>query len=251
MELENPHAAQEPSRIVIADDHPLVRSAIRQTLESHSEFEVVGDAANGQEAVELCRRLRPELVLMDLRMPVMDGVAATQAIKREFPDTRVLVLTAVDESGGLSDSLEAGAAGYVLKDAPAARITEAVRRTLAGESALDEGMAMGLLTRLMNGRVEEKESGQKRGATNPFGSQSPPEDAGSRSDASLTPREVDVLRMVVLGRTNQQIARKLSISVSTVKRHVRHIREKLEASDRVQAAVRAIELGLLDERSGG
>lgn len=109
---------------------------------------------------------------------------------------------------------------------------------------------MGLLTRLMNGRVEEKESGQKR-ATNPFGSQSPPEDAGSRSDASLTPRAVDVLRMMVLGRTNQQIARMLSISVSTVKRHVRHIREKLEAGDRVQAAVRAIELGLLDERSGG
>jgi len=125
-----------------------------------------------------------------------------------------------------------------------------VRRTLAGESALDEGVAMGLLTRLMNGRVEEKESGQKR-ATNPFGSQSPPEDAGSRSDASLTPRAVDVLRMMVLGRTNQQIARMLSISVSTVKRHVRHIREKLEAGDRVQAAVRAIELGLLDERSGG
>jgi DNA-binding NarL/FixJ family response regulator len=190
-------------------------------------------------------------VLMDLRRPVMDGVAATKAIKGEFPDTRVLVFTAVDESAGLSDSLEAGAAGYVLKDAPAPRIADAVRRTLAGESALDEGVAMGLLTRLMNGRVEEKESVQKRGAANHFGSQSPPEDAGSRSEASLTPREVDVLRMVVLGRTNQQIARNLSISVSTVKRHVRHIREKLEASDRVQAAVRAIELGLLDERIGG
>jgi DNA-binding NarL/FixJ family response regulator len=116
---------------------------------------------------------------------------------------------------------------------------------------LDEKVAMGLLMSLMNGRVEEKDSGQKGGAANDFSSQSPPEDAGSRSDASLTPREVDVLRMVVLGWTNQQIARKLSISLSTVKRHVRHIREKLEASDRVQAAVRAIELGLLDERSGG
>jgi DNA-binding NarL/FixJ family response regulator len=251
MEVENSHAAREPSRIVVADDHPLFRSAIGQTLEAHPDLEVVGEAADGREAVELCRRLRPELVLMDLRMPVMDGVAATKAIKGEFPDTRVLVFTAVDESAGLSDSLEAGAAGYVLKDAPAPRIADAVRRTLAGESALDEGVAMGLLTRLMNGRVEEKESVQKRGAANHFGSQSPPEDAGSRSEASLTPREVDVLRMVVLGRTNQQIARNLSISVSTVKRHVRHIREKLEASDRVQAAVRAIELGLLDERIGG
>jgi DNA-binding NarL/FixJ family response regulator len=251
MGLEDSRKAQPPSRILVADDHPLFRSAIGQTLEAHPDLEVVGEAVDGREVVELCRRLRPELVLMDLRMPVMDGVAATKAIKREFPDTRVLVLTAVDESAGLSDSLEAGAAVYVLKDAPAARVTDAARRTLAGESALDEGVAMGLLTRLMNGRVEEKESGHKRGATKPFGSKSPPEDAGSRQDASLTPREVDVLRMVVLGRTNQQIARKLSISLSTVKRHVRHIREKLEARDRVQAAVRAIELGLLDERSGG
>ena len=98
----------------------------------------------------------------------MDGVAATHAIRREFPETLVLILTAVDESAGLSDALEAGAAGYVLKDAPAARITDAVRRTLAGESALDEGVAMGLLTRLMNGRIEEKESEQKRGAANPL-----------------------------------------------------------------------------------
>jgi DNA-binding NarL/FixJ family response regulator len=251
MEFEESRVAQGPSRIVVADDHPLFRSAIRHNLEAHSDLEVVAEAANGQQALELCRRFSPDLVLMDLRMPQMDGIAATHAINREFPDTPVLILTAVDESAGLSDSLEAGAAGYVLKDAPAARITDAVRRTLAGESALDEGVAMGLLTRLMNGGVKEKESGQKRRAANHFGSQSPPEDAGSRSDASLTPREVDVLRMMVLGRTNQQIARKLSISLSTVKRHVRHIREKLEASDRVQAAVRAIELGLLDERSGG
>src|SRR5215211_2562680 len=105
MELEDSRAGQEPSRIVIADDHPLFRSAIRQTLESHSDFEVVGEAANGREVLELCRRSRPELVLMDLRMPQMDGVAATRAIKRELPHTLVLILTAVDESAGLSDSL--------------------------------------------------------------------------------------------------------------------------------------------------
>ena len=142
MGLKDASVVQVPSRIVVADDHPLFRSAIRHTLEAHPDLEVVAEAANGQEAVELCRRLRPELVLMDLRMPVMDGVAATQAIKREFPDTFVLILTAVDESAGLSDSLEAGAAGYVLKDAPAARITDAVRRVLAGESPLDEKVAM-------------------------------------------------------------------------------------------------------------
>jgi DNA-binding NarL/FixJ family response regulator len=251
MELENPRAAQEPSRIVIADDHPLFRSAIRQTLESHSEFEVVGDAANGQEAVELCRRLRPELVLMDLRMPVMDGVAATQAIKREFPDTFVLILTAVDESAGLSDSLEAGAAGYVLKDAPAARITDAVRRVLAGESPLDEKVAMGLLMSLMNREsVKEEEDPKRESAHSSTSERSLGEGGRSRSADSLTPREVEILKLVVQGRTNQQVARTLLISVSTVKRHLRHISTKLGVCDRVQAAVRAVELGLLDERKG-
>src|ERR687897_392794 len=98
MELENSRATQEPSRIIIADDHPLFRSAIRQTLEEHPDLEVVAEVANGQEAVELCRRLEPDLVLMDLRMPVVDGVAATRAIMRELPKTLVLILTAIDES---------------------------------------------------------------------------------------------------------------------------------------------------------
>ena len=162
MGLKDASVVQVPSRIIVADDHPLFRSAIRHTLEVHPDLEVVGEAANGQEAVELCRRLRPELVLMDLRMPVMDGVAATQAIKTEFPDTFVLILTAVDESAGLSDSLEAGAAGYVLKDAPAARITDTVRRVLAGESPLDEKVAMRLLMNLMNKATQEEENRKGR-----------------------------------------------------------------------------------------
>src|SRR3712207_997713 len=132
MGLEDSRKAQPPSRILVADDHPLFRSAIGHTLEAHPDLEVVGEAADGQEVVELCRRLRPELVLMDLRMPVMDGVAATKAIKGELPEILVLVLTALDEPQKLHDSLEAGASGYVLKDAPIARITDAVRGTLAG-----------------------------------------------------------------------------------------------------------------------
>jgi two-component system, NarL family, response regulator DegU len=250
MGLEDLRVAQKPSRIVIADDHPLFRSAIRQTLESHSDFEVVGEAANGQEAVELCRRLRPELVLMDLRMPVMDGVAATNAIKCEFPGTLVLVLTAVDESAGLSDSLEAGAEGYILKDAPAARITDAVRRVLAGESPLDEKVAMGLLMSLVNKGSHEKEnrkseSGRSSTSGRPLGKR-----GGLRTADPLTPREVEILRLVAQGQTNQQVARTLLISVSTAKRHIRHIGTKLGVCDRVQAAVRAVELGLLDERKG-
>jgi DNA-binding NarL/FixJ family response regulator len=222
MELEESRAARRPSRIVIADDHPLFRSAIRETLESHSEFEVVGEAANGREALELCRRLRPELVLMDLRMPQMDGVTATRAIKREFSETLVLVLTAVDESAGLSDSLEAGAVGYVLKDAPAARITDAVRRVLAGESPLDEKVAMGLLMSLMNRGTQEEED--RKGESAPFSTSEMPieERGGSRPTDSLTPREVEILRLVVQGQTNQQVAWTLLISVSTIKGHIRH-----------------------------
>jgi DNA-binding NarL/FixJ family response regulator len=250
MGLEEPSAAREPSRIVVADDHPLFRSAIGQTLGAHPDLELVGEAADGREAVELCRRLRPELVLMDLRMPVMDGIAATRAIKRELPETLVLVLTAVDESAGLSDSLEAGAAGYVLKDAPAARITDAVRRVLAGASPLDEKVAMGLLMSMMHKGGHEEENRKPESEYSSTSERSLGESGGSQLAKPLTPREVEILRLVAQGQTNQQIARTLSISVSTVKRHIRHISTKLGVCDRVQAAVRAVELGLLDERKG-
>src|SRR5918997_1920409 len=143
-------AARGPSRIIIADDHPLFRSAIRRTLERHSNLEVVAEAADGRQALDLCRRLEPELVLMDLRMPEMDGIAATHAIKRELPGTIVLILTAIEEPGDLSDSLEAGAAGYILKHAPATQITDAVQRVLTGETPLNEKVAMRLLLRLLD-----------------------------------------------------------------------------------------------------
>jgi NarL family two-component system response regulator LiaR len=245
MGLEESSGARGPSRIIIADDHPLFRSAIRQTLERHSNLEVVGEAANGRQAVELCRRLRPELVLMDLRMPEMDGIEATHAIKRDFPGIIVLILTALEEPSELSNSLEAGAAGYVLKHSSAAQISDAVRRVLAGESPLNEEVAMRLLMRLID------RGGQEEGRSADSSSERPHRGRKeSRLVDSLTPREVEVLRLVARGQTNQQIARNLFISVSTVKRHIQRITAKLEVSDRVQAAVRAIELGLLDEQNG-
>ncbi len=251
MELEETPAAQRPSRIIIADDHPIFRSAIRQTLERQHNLEVVAEAANGHQALELCRRLRPELVLMDLRMPEVDGVAATRAIKKELPETLVLVLTAVDESRGLSSSLEAGAAGYILKDASPAQITDAVRKVLAGESALNDELAMHLLMSLMNRESQKNEEFRKGESVHSSTAERPLGERGnSHPTPSLTQREVEVLREVVQGQTNQQIARNLSISVSTVKRHIRHISAKLGVSERVQAAVRAVELGLLDERNG-
>ena len=245
-------AVQKPWRIVIADDHPLFRAAIRHTLQRHPDLEVVGEAANGREAVELCHRLRPGLVLMDMRMPEMDGIAATRAIKTEFPDTLVLVLTAVEEPTGLSDALEAGAAGYVLKDAPAARISDAVRRVLAGERVLDGELAARLLVRLIDEGAQQRR-GEARGSPaseGPLGHKRGTSPSSSLADP-LTPREAEVLRLVARGRTNQQIARALSISASTVKRHVERIIAKLGVRDRVRAAVRAAELGLLDEPNRG
>lgn len=212
---------------------------------------MVAEAADGKQAVELCRRLEPELVLMDLKMPHMDGVEATRAIKRELPKTLVLILTAIDESRGLSDSLEAGAAGYILKHAPAAQITHAVRRVLAGGSALDDELAMRLLMSLMDSQSHEEQENHKGGAAVSSDSERDLEErGGSHLAPSLTSREVEILRLVVRGQSNQQIGRTLSISASTVKRHVRHISEKLGVSERVQAAVRAVELGVLDEREG-
>jgi DNA-binding NarL/FixJ family response regulator len=243
-------APQQPSRIIIVDDHPLFRTAIRHTLEGHSDLEVVAEAANGRQALQLCRRLRPDLVLMNLRMPEMDGVAATQAIKREFPNTLVLILTAVDESTGLSDSLEVGAAGYVLKHAPAAQILHAVRRVLAGETPLDDEVAMRLIMSLMR-RGTQEQGEQKVESMLSSTSERPLVESGrSQPVDTLTLREIEVLRLVVEGQTNQQIAKNLLMSVSSVKRHLRHISAKLEVCDRVQAAVRAIDLGLLDERNG-
>jgi DNA-binding NarL/FixJ family response regulator len=165
------------------------------TLERRPDLEVVAEAANGREAVELCRRLRPRLVLMDLRMPEMDGIAATRAIKGEFTDAFVLVLTALEEPAGLSDALEAGAAGYVLKDAPAARISDAVRRVLAGERMLDGGLATRLLVGLIDGGG--RRSGGTGGLPRPRRPPRAQEEGGSPSSsvASLTPRELEVLRL--------------------------------------------------------
>jgi DNA-binding NarL/FixJ family response regulator len=142
--------AQEPSRLVVADDHPLFRSAIKYTLEAQHGLEVVGEASDGQEALQLCRRLGPDLVLMDLLMPVMDGVEATRAIKEDRPGTFVLVLTAFGESEKLYDCLGAGAEGYILKDAPPERLIGAVRRALGGGHPLDEKLATGLLMSLID-----------------------------------------------------------------------------------------------------
>ena len=219
-----------PVRLVLADDHHVLRKGFRGLLADEPDLEVVGEASNGREALELCRTLRPDLVLMDVRMPEMDGLAATRAIKGEHPDIAILIVTMHENPDYLLEALEAGAAGYMLKDAPADRLISAVRRTLNGESALNQELAALLLRRL----AEER----KQNVPEPRKPSEPLREP-------LTPREAEVLQLLASGQTNQKIAQTLVISKGTAKVHVERVIRKLGVSDRTQAAVRAIKLGLL------
>jgi DNA-binding NarL/FixJ family response regulator len=226
----------ETKRLVLADDHHLLRRGFRSLLSGEPGLEVVGEASTGLEAIELCRRLVPDLILMDVRMPEMDGITATRRIKDEQPGVSVLMVTMHENPDYLLEALDAGAAGYVLKDAPAERLINAVRRTLDGESPLNQELA----TRLLRQLAEEKQDTP---------SHTPPRDHEPLEDA-LTPRETEVLELLTTGQTNQQIAQTLTISKGTAKVHVERIIRKLEVSDRTQAAVRALQLGFtsLDTR---
>jgi DNA-binding NarL/FixJ family response regulator len=232
-----------PSRVVVADDHPLVRGALRTLLNGRRDLDLVGEAPDGEKALELCRRLQPDLVLMDVRMPKMDGLEATREIKQQLPCTVVLILTALGEPRHLLEALRAGASGYVLKDAAPEEIIGAVRRALAGESPLNQEVGTRLLMRL----VEEE---RPAGRASPAPGRSPGRESGPVAPASLSPRETEVLKLIAQGRSNGEISAELFISVSTVKKHVRHVISKLGVSDRVQAAVKAVNLGLLFEEKG-
>ena len=261
-------------------------------LSGEEGTEVVAEANDGRQALTLCRELRPDLVLMDVRMPVMDGLEATRKIKDEMPKTSVMMVSMHENPDYLFEAVKAGAAGYVLKDASGERLLSAVRRTLEGESPLNQELAMRLLRRLSreSGVTSEEGTGgspvESSGRTSPGASGATPQEgpreegeplasrpeatgretsqpdvthpgahqAGARGSAqsrgteqmgSLTPREVEVLRLLSQGQTNPQIAQNLLVSRGTVKIHVQHIISKLGVSDRTQAAVRAIEAGLL------
>src|SRR5215207_4634783 len=154
-----PDKVPSPALLLTADDHPLAREGMRAMLAKEPDLMVVGEAENGQEAVELCRRLRPDLVLMDVRMPEMDGIEATREIKGECPQTSILIVTTYEEPGHLLDAIEAGAAGYVLKDATKHELLEAVRGVLRGESPLDQELAMRLLRHLSD-KEQKKQSAE-------------------------------------------------------------------------------------------
>lgn len=223
----------EPVRLVVADDHELVRSGLISMLIREPDLEVVGEASTGLQAIDLCRDMGPELVLMDVRMPEMDGLTATREIKKELPDISVLIVTTHDDPDYLLEALKAGAAGYILKDAPRKQLLNAIRRVVNGESPLNQELATQLIRRLAEELQPE---------TQPA---SGPEKQRSSSLESLTGRELEVLQLLARGQSNPEIARNLVISRGTAKIHVQHIITKLGVSDRTQAVVRAIEMGLL------
>jgi DNA-binding NarL/FixJ family response regulator len=212
-------------RVLLADDQALVRGGFRLILDAQDAIEVVGEADDGRAAVERARELRPDVVLMDVRMPVLDGIAATARVVSEGLAGHVLVLTTFDDDRLVYDALKAGASGFLLKSAPPARLVEAVRTVAAGEALL----APTLTRRLIEDFVRRP----------------PPGDAVPDRLAGLTEREREVLALIARGNSNAEIAAALFLSGATVKTHVNRIFQKLGLRDRVQAVVLAYETGLV------
>jgi DNA-binding NarL/FixJ family response regulator len=204
-------------KILLADDHSVVRQGLRMFLSLDPEFEIVGEAVNGAEAVRMARELQPDVVLMDLLMPVMDGIAATSAIRRELPDVEVVAVTSVLEDAQVIAAVRAGAIGYLLKDTEGDDLRRAIKAAAAGQVQLSPQAA----TRLMR-EVRTPESPEV-----------------------LTERETDVLRLLAQGKANKEIAHELAIGEKTVKTHVSNILAKLGVQSRTQAALHAVRLGLV------
>ncbi len=203
-------------RLLIADDHPVVRTGLQGMLAGQPDFEVVGEAADGAEAVILTERLHPDVVLMDLRMPGMDGVMAIRHIKARHPEVHILVLTTYDTDADILPAIEAGATGYLLKDAPREDLFRAIRAAARGETVLAPTVAARLVSRM---RTQAQEA--------------------------LSVREIEVLALVAQGKSNKEIARQLHISEATVKTHLIHIFGKLGVADRTAAVTEALKRGIL------
>lgn len=212
-------------KVVICDDQAIVREGLAMLLGLERDIQVAGVAEDGAQAVDLVAQKAPDLVLMDLKMPGMNGIEATRQIRARFPEVKVLVLTTYDDDEWVFDAVRAGASGYLLKDTPREEVIRAVRGTVAGRVYLDPAVA---------GKVLEQAAGRQ---TRP----------ASLLTEKLTDRELDVLRLLACGLTNADIAARLYLSEGTVRNHVSAILAKLGVQDRTQAAVLAIQHGLTDE----
>jgi len=212
-----------PIRILIVDDQALFREGLRTLLSVQPGLEISGEAANGEEALRQAAFLKPDVVLMDLQMPVMDGAAATRRLKAQQPDVQVIVLTTFDDEENVFEGLRAGAVGYLLKDTPSSRLVEAIRLAARGESFLEPSVAAKVVSEF---------------------ARLAPRPAELLADP-LSEREIEVLRLVADGASNREIAARLVIAEGTVKNHLTSILAKLEVSDRTEAAVKARERGVI------
>jgi DNA-binding NarL/FixJ family response regulator len=210
-----------PVRVRIADDHKVVRQGLQMFLAIDPQIEIVGEAANGADAVRLARSLQPDVILMDLMMPVMDGITAIETIRAEGIDTEILAVTSVLEDEVVIRAIRAGATGYLLKDTEAAELCRAIHAAAAGQVQLAPAAAAKLMREV----------------------------AAPKSPETLTERETEVLRLLAHGRANKEIARELSISERTVKSHISSILGKLDVQSRTQAALHAARIGLVDTSS--
>ena len=222
-------------KIFIADDHEITRVGLKLTLQNVPDFKVIGEAEDGKETIRLVKELKPDVVLMDIGLPIMDGIDATGRIKDEVPDTRIIMLTSHDSDRDVFAALGAGADGYCLKEVSGTQLINAIRAVADGVAWLDPGVASRVL--------------RACATNNPFAAAADDINSakglGMSPASSLSQRELDVLRLVVEGLSNQEIAGRLILSVETIKTHMRHIMEKLAVSDRTQAAVKAMRSGLV------
>jgi DNA-binding NarL/FixJ family response regulator len=218
--------AAGPVRVLLVDDQALFREALGTLLSVRDDIEVVGQAADGQQALRQAAALAPDVVLMDLRMPVLDGIAATRRLRVDQPDVRVLALTTFDDDDEVFAALRAGAVGYLLKDVSSERLVEAVRAAARGESVLQPSVAAKVVARFAE--LDDTVAARTQPLVVP-----------------LTDRELEVVRLLAQGRSNREIAAALFLAEGTVKNHVTNVLAKLEARDRTQAALRARALGLL------
>lgn len=214
--------------ILIADDHVLFREGIRALIGHWDDFKVVGEASNGSQAVEMALELKPDILLMDVHMPVMDGIEATRRLTRELPDIRIVMLTVSEDEDDLFRAIKFGAHGYVLKDTPSKRLHDELRRLLKGETPLSGLMATKMLEEISQPGSPSQAQGEAR--------------------ESLSEREKEVLCLLAEGLSNSQIAERVHLSENTVKKHLRSILEKLHLNNRIEAAVYAVKEGLVSAR---
>ena len=219
--------ASERLRVLIADDHALFRRGLEMVLDSEPDIEVVGEAHDGDQAVDRAAELMPDVVLMDVRMPRRSGIEATQKIKEQLPHVKILVLTNSDEEADLYDSIKAGASGYLLKEISSEEVADSIRSVMQGHSRISPAMASKLLTEFQAMTKRE-------------------DDRQPLAPPRLTDRELEVLSLVAQGKGNRDIAGELFISENTVKNHIRNILEKLQLHSRMEAVIYAVREKLLD-----